>query len=79
MKGRNGNRELDLHGVRHHQVYDVVEDFILLTSEPIFKIIIGNSNRMLELVAEVLYDYGFKYQYESWSNLGAIVVYECRS
>ena len=70
------NRELDLHGVKHHQVYDVVEDFILLTSEPIFKIIIGNSNRMLELVVEVLCEYGFKYEYESWSNLGSIITYE---
>ena len=73
---RCGIGSLDLHGVRHYQVHDVVEDFILTTSEPVFKIITGNSNMMLELVVEVLCDYSFKYEYESWSNLGAITAYE---
>ena len=49
-----------------------------MTSEPVFKIITGNSNTMLELVVEVLCDYGFKYEYANWSNLGAITAYECK-
>ena len=69
-------KELDLHGVKHQQVHRIVEDFILTTSEPMLKIIVGNSNRMLELVRKVLCEYGFEYEYESWSNLGSIIVYE---
>ena len=67
---------LDLHGVRHNQVFDLVEDFILLSPDPIFKIIVGNSNRMLELVKEVLTKYSLKFDYVDWSNSGAIIVYE---
>ena len=67
---------LDLHGVRHHQVFDLVEDFILLSEDPVFRIITGNSNRMLELVREVLTKYSLKFDYVDWSNSGAIIVYE---
>jgi hypothetical protein len=67
---------LDLHGVRHHQVFDLVEDFILLSEDPVFRIITGNSNRMLELVKEVLTKYSLKFDYVDWSNSGAIIVYE---
>ena len=67
---------LDLHGVRHHQVFDLVEDFILLSEDPVFRIITGNSNRMLELVKEVLTKYSLKFDYVSWSNLGSIIAYE---
>ena len=67
---------LDLHGVRHHQVFDLVEDFILLSEDPVFRIITGNSNRMLELVKEVLTKYSLKFDYVDWSNLGAIIAYE---
>ena len=41
---------LDLHGVRHKEVSGLVENLIRSSKEPIFKIIVGNSNRMLELV-----------------------------
>ena len=67
---------LDLHGVRHNQVFDLVEDFILLSEDPVFRIITGNSNRMLELVKEVLTKYSLKFDYVDWSNSGAIIVYE---
>ena len=67
---------LDLHGVRHHQVFNLVEDFILLTPDPIFKIITGNSNKMLELVKEVLDKYSLKFDYVNWFNLGAIIINE---
>ena len=67
---------LDLHGVRHHQVFDLVEDFILLSEDPVFRIITGNSNRMLELVKEVLTKYSLKFDYVDWSNSGSIIVYE---
>lgn len=68
---------LDLHGIRHHQVYDLVEDFILLLPDPIaFKIVVGNSNQMMDLVRRVLNNYSLKYDYENFVNLGAIVVYQ---
>tara|TARA_B100000676_G_C17356877_1_gene473771 strand:+ start:225 stop:446 length:222 start_codon:yes stop_codon:yes gene_type:complete len=67
---------LDLHGVRHKEVSDLVENLIHSSKEPIFKIIVGNSNRMLELVSEVLVKHSFKYDYENWSNMGAIVAYK---
>ena len=67
---------LNLHGVRHSNVYNVVEDYILLTTESTFKIVTGNSNKMLELVVEVLSQYGFNYRFETWWNIGAIIAYE---
>ena len=67
---------LDLHGVRHKEVSDLVENLIHSSKEPIFKIIVGNSNRMLELVSAVLVKHSFKYDYENWSNMGAIVAYK---
>tara|TARA_Y100001963_G_scaffold62619_1_gene87363 strand:- start:404 stop:613 length:210 start_codon:yes stop_codon:yes gene_type:complete len=44
---------LDLHGVRHTEVDRIVENFILL-NEPPMRIITGNSDKMIELVIEVL-------------------------
>jgi len=67
---------LDLHGIRHHQVHDLVEDFILLSPDPIFQIITGNSLKMLELVKVVLTKYSLEFDYVDWSNSGAIIVYE---
>ena len=67
---------LDLHGVRHKEVSGLVENLIRSSKEPIFKIIVGNSNRMLELVSEVLSKHSFKYDYENWSNMGSIIAYK---
>ena len=44
---------LDLHGVRHSEVDRIVENFILL-NEPPMRIVTGNSDKMIELVIEVL-------------------------
>ena len=44
---------LDLHGVKHEDVDRLVENFVLL-NEPPMKIITGNSERMTELVLDVL-------------------------
>jgi len=64
---------LDLHGVLHDKVEATVEDFILLNEMPV-KIITGNSVIMRQLVVSVLQKYGFRWDYESHFNLGAIVV-----
>ncbi|MBH37208.1 MAG: hypothetical protein CMD89_04780 [Gammaproteobacteria bacterium] len=46
---------LDLHGVRHYEVQQVVEDFILTNQESIPLIIIcGNSDKMISLVSQTL-------------------------
>ena len=64
---------LDLHGIRHHRVTLLVENFILLNSTPI-RIITGNSPRMKSLTTEVVERYGFSWSYENDYNLGSIVV-----
>ena len=42
-------KKLDLHGVRHHEVERLVENFVLL-NEPPLEIICGNSDRMMSIV-----------------------------
>lgn len=46
---------LDLHGVRHYEVESMVENFILLNQNKFpLTIICGNSNKMIELVNNVI-------------------------
>ena len=46
---------LDLHGVRHHEVDLMVENFILVNQSQIpLTIICGNSQKMIDLVYEVI-------------------------
>ena len=46
---------LDLHGIRHFQVKEVVEDFVLMNQDKAPLIIIcGNSAKMITLVSEAL-------------------------
>ena len=54
-------KQLDLHGVRHHDVERLVENFVLLNELPL-RIITGNSPKMLSLVSEVLDRHEFKYE-----------------
>jgi len=67
-------RELDLHGVKHEDVDRLVENFILLNNLPV-TIITGNSQKMAELVKNVIERNNL-----SWGhvlpNWGAIVVNE---
>lgn len=47
--------KLDLHGVRHHEVDLKVENFILLNQDQVpLTIVCGNSQRMIDLVKEVI-------------------------
>jgi len=64
---------LDLHGIRHHEVELLVENFVLLQDPPV-KIITGKSPIMQKLVIGVLDRHDFSWDYESFWNLGAIVV-----
>ena len=46
---------LDLHGVRHADVKDIVEDFVLKNQDEIPLIVIcGNSAKMIEIVSSTL-------------------------
>ena len=46
---------LDLHGIRHHEVDLIVENFIYLNQEEMpLTIICGNSSKMISIVKEVL-------------------------
>ena len=47
--------KIDLHGVRHHDVDRLVENFILLTQKKApLEIVCGNSQKMINLVMEVI-------------------------
>ena len=51
--------KLDLHGVRHHEVELMVENFILMNQNQIpLTIICGNSQRMIDLVYDVINSIG---------------------
>ena len=45
--------KLDLHGVRHNDVERLVENFVLL-NEPPLTIITGHSDRMKQIVVNIL-------------------------
>ena len=64
--------ELDLHHVRHHDVYIKVENFVLLNNTPM-NIITGRSEKMIWLTTNVLKKYRFKYVIYS-HNPGMIIV-----
>ena len=53
--------KLDLHGIRHTEVDRIVENFVLLNSTPM-RIITGNSDRMIELVIQVLDRHNISYE-----------------
>ena len=46
-------KTLDLHGVKHEDVDRIVENFVLLETQPL-TIMCGNSDKMIRLVREVL-------------------------
>ena len=46
-------KQLDLHGIRHDEVDRLVENFVLTNELPL-RIITGNSDKMIQLVKNVL-------------------------
>ena len=62
--------ELDLHGVRHGDVDRLVENFVLRENLPM-RIITGNSQRMTDLVVQVLERHSFIW--EPWGQ-GVLLV-----
>jgi hypothetical protein len=67
-------KELDLHGLYHHQVRDEVENFVLLNAKELpVRIIIGSSNRMRNLTENILHKHKLDY-YIPAHNPGEIIV-----
>ena len=57
-----GITHLDLHGVRHYQVNDIVIDFISKYQNLLPLIIIcGNSSKMIEIAENILQDNNIKF------------------
>lgn len=71
-------KELDLHGITHEEVWDIVENFVLMNSEELpLRIITGYSDRMKEIVHGVLDSYEYVYETPA-HNGGEIVVLQDR-
>ena len=67
-------KTLDLHGLYHHEVEDVVEDFVIKNYKSLpLSIIVGNSSIMRDLTEEVLIRNNFEYRIPA-HNAGEIVV-----
>jgi len=67
--------KLDLHGVRHHEVDLMVENFIFFNQEEIpLTIICGGSSKMVELVKVVLDRTGSEYIEGKGLDFGRITV-----
>jgi len=68
---------LDLHGLKHHEIDRIVENFVLMNDLPL-RIITGNSMTMHKMVREVLSRNDLRGEYESHWNLGAVIVREAK-
>lgn len=67
-------KELDLHGLYHHQVQDEVENFVLVNAKVLpLRIIVGNSEFMKNLTQQVLDKHKFEYHIPA-HNHGEIVI-----
>jgi len=67
--------KLDLHGVRHHEIDLMVENFIFLNQHDIpLTIICGSSSKMVELVKVVLDRAGSDYLEGKGFDFGRITV-----
>jgi|APSaa5957512535_1039671.scaffolds.fasta_scaffold664536_2 hypothetical protein len=66
---------LDLHGVRHHRVDEVVRSFLNFVHLPC-EIITGNSQVMKNIVIGITREYGWScYERDSY-NFGALIIRE---
>jgi hypothetical protein len=69
------NTTLDLHGVRHHEVDRLVENFIFMNQDLLpLKIICGNSQVMIDLVFTVIKRH--KITVASMDHYGVVDIYK---
>lgn len=67
-------KELDLHGMLHHEVEDAVTNFVFLNNKNLpVRIITGNSNRMKNIVLPLLERHKYDYEVPSYNN-GEVIV-----
>jgi hypothetical protein len=64
---------LDLHNKRHREVERLVEDFFNWYDLPV-KIITGKSDKMKQLVVDVVKRHGLYCHYENLRNSGCLIV-----
>ena len=67
-------KEIDLHGVRHRDVYKFLEQHYLTGDVP-FVVITGKSNTMKKIVIQVAATFGLHAK-ESISNIGRLIISE---
>jgi DNA-nicking Smr family endonuclease len=68
---------LDLHGIRHQEVDEIVRSFLNFIELPC-QIITGNSPQMKEIVKKVVKEYEwFSYEKDSY-NYGTLIIVEKR-
>jgi len=67
---------VDLHGVRHKDVYGLLEKPCVDDDVP-FIVVTGKSNTMKKIVIEIVATFGL-YAREKLDNSGRLVVYESR-
>lgn len=68
-------KTLDLHGVRHHQADEAVRKFLNYVDLPC-EIIVGNSQKMKNIVKLVVDEYGWKFYEKDSYNYGALIIVE---
>ena len=74
-KKNQSNITIDLHGMKHNEVFIVVEDFVLNNQNQFpLKIITGNSHKTKSIVINVLKKHNFNYSIGDYYNLGYIDV-----
>ena len=66
---------LDLHGVKHHQVDEIVRSFLNFIDLPC-QVVTGNSHQMKQIVKNIVKEYEwFCYERDSY-NYGTLVIVE---
>jgi|APSaa5957512622_1039677.scaffolds.fasta_scaffold312884_1 hypothetical protein len=68
MKKRLDKNILDLHGVRHHEVQIMVENFVILNKPPL-TIITGNSHKMEDIVLTTLSELRISWERFTWGEI----------
>lgn len=68
-------KELELHGIKHSEVENLVEKYVIYNEKNLpLKIITGGSEPMKEIVINVLVSHKYKYKIGDYKNQGYITV-----
>lgn len=70
-------KELDLHGMLHHEVEDAVTNFVFLNTKKLpIRIITGNSYRMKNIVLPILEKYRYQYEIPAHNPGEVIIIFD---